>query len=119
MSAVGFETLDAALDAHTCWCYRDIHPVPLTSAGYRKAEAWEAYLSHVVPEVLTAGGASLEAISASWNKFGDDCPMRIAFGPAINSKVPQRYYQAVSILIALFDLGFIPNPLKSSVGAIA
>ena len=119
MSPIGFQTLDAALDAHTCWCYQNKYPASLEWAGSVKAYAWETYLSRVVPEVLTAGGATLEAISASWNKFGDDCPMRIAFGPAINSKVPQRYYQAVSILIALFDLGLIPNPLKSSVGAIA
>ena len=80
---------------------------------------WEAYLSEVVPALLTAGGRTLEQVATpetwachSWKADGVACPIATAFGVEALHQVPALYRQQAERFIWFFDQGLIPLPVN-------
>ncbi len=83
-------------------------------AGYK----WEAYLTEVVPALLTAGGKALAEVATpevwdchSWRDGGISCPVGTAFGVERLEDVPPLHWYEAGQLVEFFDQGLIPLPV--------
>jgi hypothetical protein len=90
----------------------------LDGARLDTGETWEEYLSVTVPALCTAGGRTLEEVSAGWECHSwDNCPMHIAFNGArgdSDPKVPILLRPRVRQFVKLFDSRLIPRPIPAS-----
>ncbi len=85
----------------------------LSGANLSGAMKWEQYITEVVPALCTAGGKTLEEVSAAWDCHDwTNCPMAIAFGVHALSDVPILYRREAEFFVTLFDAKAIPNPIK-------
>ena len=74
-------------------------------------ETWAAYLSEVLPELLTAGGRALTDVLSPihWNCHSwDNCPMAAAFATKGISGVPSLLKPRAEQFIRYFDAKLIP-----------
>ena len=108
--------------------WADLSGADLSGADLRRANLsganlgdvlWEAYLSEVVPALLTAGGRTLEQVATpetwachSWKADGVACPIATAFGVEALHQVPALYRQQAERFIWFFDQGLIPLPVN-------
>ena len=88
----------------------------VTMPGGERFEDWD---KSIVPQLLVAGGKSIEEVMATgcWEcNSWDNCPMRAAFDIAGFDQAPPIWRPRIEEFVQLFDAGLLKKP---EVGAIA
>ena len=88
----------------------------LQGANLPTGETWEQYLGEVVPALCTAGGVSLEEVTAHWScHTWSNCPMAAAFRTTDIDGVPVLLRPRAEQFIHFFDNNLIEMTVTDGV----
>ena len=92
-------------------CCSDLRGAHLQGAVLETGESFTDYITTTIPALLTAGGRTLQEVSAAWEYHSwEDCPIAVAFSCQNFSEVPERFKLQARQFIRLFDAGLLPVP---------